>query len=84
MTHRWSERDHIAALYLYKFGRTAAAPDIDDVAQRLGISGASMRMRTQNFRAIDTGEGLENFAQQSLSIHTRYGAMSRSLLNEGV
>ena len=76
MVHRWSERDDAAALYLYKFGRTAAAPDVKDAARRLGMSDASLRMRIQNFRAIDTGAGLGHFAQQSSSVHRRCGALA--------
>ena len=74
--HDWTEQDDIAVLYLYKFGSLDRTAGINTVSKKRGMSVDSLRMRIGNFRSIDTGSGLDHYAQQSQSVHQRYGNLS--------
>ena len=80
--HHWTEQDDIAALYLYKSGSLGRAPSIDIVARNRGMSADSLRMRMGNFRAIDTGSGLDHSAQLSRSVYERYAKLSEPELRK--
>ena len=71
-THHWTESDDAAALYIHKFGHQGIAMPPSALAESLGISPGSFRMRVQNFQAIDAGGGLSNFAKQSARVYELY------------
>jgi hypothetical protein len=71
-THDWTETDDAAALYVYRFGHQGVARSKSALADGLGISLGSFRMRIQNFQAIDNGGGLGNYAKQSARIYEYY------------
>jgi hypothetical protein len=70
--HSWTESDDLVALYLYRFGLKRGAPSVEEFAEALGISVASMKMRIANFRAIKTGSGLGHCANQSIAVYNNY------------
>lgn len=74
MKHKWSKEDDIVALYLYKFGEKNLTHSIEDICKKLGIILASMNMRIENFRYIDTNGdmGLENYAKLSRKVYEEY------------
>ncbi|MEX1232306.1 MAG: hypothetical protein WEB58_18825 [Planctomycetaceae bacterium] len=76
MRHRWSEEDDIVALYFYKFGMLDRSPSIDAVGQSRGMGTDSLRMRVENFRAIDAGGSLDHAAQQSRAVFQNYAHLS--------
>lgn len=82
MKHTWTERDDIKALYLYKYGTDNLSSAIKHIADSIGTSEASLRMRIANFKAIDTGSGLDNFARQSKNVFCKYKNFSRNELYE--
>jgi hypothetical protein len=84
MNHRWTKCDDIIALYLYKYGAANIGSSIEQLAKKLGISVASMKMRVQNFKSVDIGGGLPNMAQQSRSIFISYGGLSELELRSKV
>ena len=55
MKHTWTEHDDLKALYLYKFGYDDLALTIKRIADSIGTTEASLKMRIANFQAIDTG-----------------------------
>lgn len=79
--HTWTESDDLVALYLYKYGDGKAAT-VQAIAASRGISAASLRMRIGNFKALDSGKGLQNWARQSEMVFTKYGDVSESQLTE--
>src|SRR5262249_38721861 len=78
--HRWTERDDIVALYLYKHGTGHIQLSLDQVATKLGMTTASMKMRIQNFRSLDREGGLANAARLSRSVYARFGQLPESQL----
>lgn len=70
-THRWTETDDIAALYVYRFGAERLGMSVADLARSLGIKVGSFRMRVKNFQALDGKVGLENWADQSERVFER-------------
>ncbi len=78
--HVWSESDDAAALYLYRFGERPPNITIAGVAKASGMSEASLRMRIGNFKAIDSGSGLGNWAKQSERVFRLYGDVSEDVL----
>lgn len=79
--HSWTESDDITALYLYKYGHGDAAT-VEAAARSRGMSAASLRMRIANFRALDSGSGLQNWARQSERVFKEYGDMPESQFRE--
>lgn len=75
--HTWTEADDLAALYFYKYGERPDAT-IAGVALSRGMSEDSLRMRIANFKAIDAGSGLDNWARQSEDVFRRYSALSQA------
>lgn len=80
MKHIWSELDDLKAFYLYKFGNGDLTLTIKRIADSIGTTEASLKMRIANFQAIDTGSGLDNFAKQSKKVFYKYKELSKSEL----
>lgn len=80
MKHTWTERDDLKALYLYKFGNDDLELTIKRIADSIGTTEASLKMRIANFQAIDTGSGLDNFARQSEKVFEKYKGLPKSEL----
>jgi hypothetical protein len=78
--HKWTETDDVAAFYVYRFGHERIARSKPEIAETLGIRPASFEMRIQNFKAIDGGGGLSNYAQQSIRVYKRYGSATEQEL----
>jgi hypothetical protein len=78
--HPWTESDDLIALYLYRHGSAPLGLSLQHIAATLGISPASLRMRCQNMKAIDTGAGLRNYARQSRVVYERHRATSEGEL----
>ncbi len=74
--HSWTETDDITALYLYRFGTSFLPYSLGEISKSKVIKPGSMRMRIQNFKAIDTGKGLAHFPRQSEQIYDRYCSIS--------
>lgn len=67
--HRWSEGDDVVALYLQRYGDARLPYTLAEVAHRLGMSEASLRMRGRNFVSLEGGNALGNFAKQSRRVY---------------
>jgi len=80
--HDWTLQDDIVALYLYRYGNSPYAPSVKNVARRRGMSEASLLLRIQNFKAIDTGSGLPNSAAQSRAAYSEHGQLSEPELRK--
>jgi hypothetical protein len=78
--HRWSVRDDVAALYVYKFGHRRLASSFAEVAELVGVPPASFRMRVGNFKALDGPGGLSNASRQSQEVFARYGSATEAEL----
>ncbi len=72
LAHKWTEKDDMKALYIYLFGIRDLPFNEHQIAMMIDTTDSSLRMRVENFRNIDTGLGLANFALQSKSIYDRY------------
>ena len=70
--HKWSKEDDIVAFYLYKFGTRNISISIDDIANTLGMSTASMKMRIANYKALDKGRGLNHYSKLSKKVYEEY------------
>jgi hypothetical protein len=75
MAHRWTESDDVVTLYLYRFGHKGLRCSPERIAELLGMSPDSLRMRVANFRAIDIGSGLDNAAQLTRQVFAEYGSL---------
>lgn len=76
--HRWSKEDDIVAFYLYKFGTKNISISINDIANKLGISTASIKMRIANYKALDKGKGLDHYAILSKKVYEDYNSYSET------
>lgn len=76
MNHRWTETGDLGAFYVYRFGHQALGRTRGAVARALDLDPGSVRMRIQNFQAIDGSGGLGHFAKQSVRIYERHRTAS--------
>jgi hypothetical protein len=83
-THRWTEADDLAALYVYLFGTEKLHTTVTDLARSLDIKPGSFRMRVKNFQALDGKGGLENWADQSEQVFHRYRDVNEEKLRRFV
>ncbi|BCY18045.1 MAG: hypothetical protein GYA12_05840 [Chloroflexi bacterium] len=67
--HIWSEKDDIIAPYIYLYGTSKLGMNIEKVGLSQGIPVISLKKRISNIKAIDTGNGLSNFALQTERIY---------------
>jgi len=77
--HVWTERDDLAALYIYKYGEPPGM-SIAGIASERGMSADSLKMRVGNFKAIGSGSGLEHAAKQSEDVLGRYADLPQGEL----
>ncbi len=76
--HNWTYNDDIVAFFLSRYGLDSLLIDIKAIGKKLGMSPGSMRMRTQNFKYIEYGEGLNHPARLSKEVFRDYQKTSRS------
>ena len=85
MRHEWICEDDILAFYLYKFGESDTIT-LQSVAKFMGFGDytGSLKMRIQNFEAIDPegGRGLNNPSRQSQEIFSEYKGIDESTLRK--
>jgi hypothetical protein len=82
--HHWTEADDVTAVYLYKHGPAHLRIAVEEIAQKLGMSTASMKMRIQNVKSADGGPGLPKFSKQTRSVLSRFGGSPESELRAKV
>jgi hypothetical protein len=75
--HKWSVRDDAVAYYLYRFGENSLPLSTDRIGEKLGMGRASLVMRIANFRSLDGGDGLCNWAKQSEEFYHAHKAASQ-------
>ncbi|HEV2964409.1 MAG TPA: hypothetical protein VG649_21455 [Candidatus Angelobacter sp.] len=78
--HRWTERDDLVAVYIYKHGAANLGMSVEEIAQKLGMSTASMKMRVQNVKSADVGAGLNHIAEQTRSVLSHFDGWSEAKL----
>jgi hypothetical protein len=78
--HHWSRSDDLAALYAYKFRPDLPTNFIEEIAMQRNISIGSFRMRISNYEFLDTGQGLDHFAQQTQQIYSQFHNCSEAEL----
>lgn len=82
--HHWTEDDDLVAVYLYKHGTAHLGISVEEIAQKLGMSTASMKMRIQNVKSADAGTGLPHSSKQTGSVLDRFGGLSEAELRAKV
>ena len=70
--HNWTYDNDIVAFYLCRYGLDSLLFDLKTICSKLGMKPGSMRMRVQNFRFLEFGEGLDHTAQLSKRVFTDY------------
>ncbi len=70
--HHWTKNDDVVAYYLYRFGADELDLSLEEIAEKLDMSARSMRMRIQNFQALDGKGGLSNAARLSKNVYAGY------------
>jgi hypothetical protein len=78
--HKWTKNDDIVVLYLYRFKDLGFPFTRDKVAEKLGMSVASLNMRIGNFKAITGEGGLTHPAKQSNEIYKKFNGMPKTEL----
>lgn len=78
MRHKWTERDHLVALYLTK-AHGSRGWRSDPVAVELlhisGISAGSLQMAISNFLSLFNLGGLQNTSKAQREVFIKYGAL---------
>jgi hypothetical protein len=75
--HKWTKDDDIVAFYLYRFGTDDLNTSLEEIADYLGMNAGSLKMRIQNFQALNGAGGLKNYAKLSERIYSEYGSLSK-------
>lgn len=70
--HNWTYGDDIVAFYLSRYGLDSLLFDLETAGKKLDIKPGSMRMRVQNFKFLECGEGLDHPAQLSKEVFRDY------------
>jgi hypothetical protein len=78
--HKWTEKDDIVTLYLYRFGDGGLPFSRVEAGEKLGMGVGSLIMRIANFKAVDKKGGLANFSKQSLKIYKEFNGMPENEL----
>lgn len=78
MSHKWTKNDDIVAFYLYRFNMGGLNFSIEEIAEQLGMSEASLKMRISNFKFVDVGEGLKNYAQLTKEVFLEFRSLSKN------
>ena len=72
MRHKWTKEDDILAFYLYRYGEYNLI-SLESVAQHIGFTNTvSLKMRIENFRAVNKRGGLKNYAQLTKQVYDKY------------
>jgi len=58
--------------YLYRFGDKELPFTKQELAETLGMGWNSMSLKIANFKAVDTGRGMDGFSNQCQRIYNRY------------
>jgi hypothetical protein len=78
--HRWTEKDDIVTLYLFKYGEEDLPFSMESISKKLGISIGSLRMRIANFKAINGQRCLEHFGKISERVYRKHYKTSKDEL----
>jgi hypothetical protein len=76
--YSWTKDDDIVAFYLYRFDTDGLASSVEEIAHQREMSAASLIMRIANFKAIDGGGGLQNYAKQSQKVFLELNSLSKA------
>ena len=68
--HKWTRNDEKAALRAYLDG--LSGHELWTIADDHGIKRGSFQMKLENFRYLDTGQGLSNASKLSREIWNEY------------
>lgn len=74
--HSWSEDDDLIGYYLYRFGDKDLPFTKQELAESLGMGWNSMSLKIANFKAVDTGKGMDGFSVRCGQIFDRYKNVS--------
>ncbi|GAP22621.1 hypothetical protein [Leptolinea tardivitalis] len=77
MTHSWTEKDDLKALYVYLYGVEELPFNIHQIAMMIDTTDDSLKMRVGNFKAVDTDAGLTHVASQSVDVFNKYSKLSK-------
>jgi len=77
--HKWKKDDDIVASYLYRFGTDDLNISLEEIAEQLGMTAGSLKIRIQNFQALNGDGGLKNYAQLSKKIYSEYRSLSQDV-----
>jgi hypothetical protein len=75
--HKWTKGDCIVGLYYYRWGTKFLDISDQEVADIIGTTVASMRMKKGNYQAIEKGHGLEHYSQTEKEVFKQYGKSLR-------
>ncbi|RMA93057.1 hypothetical protein [Hydrogenothermus marinus] len=82
MKHKWTKEDDLKVLYIYLYGYPKSYPTAEDVANLIGVSSSSLKMRIANFRYLDGKGGLSNYADLSKKVYDEYRSIPKEKLKE--
>ena len=72
MKHKWTKEDDILTFYLYLYGKDNLI-SLESVAQHIGFTNSrSLKMRIQNFAAVDNRGGLKHYAKLTKQVYDEY------------
>jgi len=77
MSHKWTKNDDIVAFYLYRFNMSGFNFSIEEIAEQLGMSKESLKMRINNFKAVDGRGGLKNYAKLTKEVFFEFKSLSK-------
>ena len=78
----WTKEDDIVAFYLYRFGDKELLYSVEEISGILGMSATSLKMRVANFKALNTGRGLDHYAKLSRQVYNEYKRYSEGNLRK--
>lgn len=70
--HRWTIKDDIIALYLYKYGNKSTKCTYKQIAAFIGTSVGSLQMRKKQYKYLDGKGGLYNTSIDMKKVYNKF------------
>ena len=78
MAHNWTRNDDILTFYLCRYEDDNQINN-ESVIRYMGFSNdSSLKMRIQNFKHLDTGKGLANYANLTREVYEQYKDLNQN------
>ncbi len=80
--HTWTVKDDLMILFVHKFCIENSPLTIQEIADKIGTTIASVNFRIGNFRAIDGIGRLTHVTNLSRAVHKEYSSLSELELKQ--